>query len=719
MPRSLVHHRPQVLDHSTPIQFVKGIGPRRAERLSSAGIQTVGQLLDYVPFRYEDRSRYLPIRSLQEGEWVLTRGKVRSVAAGSRTGRGRRVLEILVADESAGVRVKFFNQAYLGKVLLPGVEIVMYGQVRRDEHGGRGLCLINPECEPVKIESGPSIHTGRIVPVYRKLADLRTRRLRQILFDLISRLPSDMEDPLPFYLRRKLNLMSKRDAIAAVHFPVVSKTKLEQRAEKLDSLNGGRSPAHKRMIFDELFQHQVRIAMMREARSGVEKAFKILIDQSVRDTVKKVLPFHPSEAQKRVLGEIVHDMCARQPMNRLLQGDVGSGKTIVAAQAAIIAVENGYQAALMAPTEILAEQHFYNFRRLTDPISCRVGLLKGSQSSQEKRKTLSRIRSGEVQIVIGTHALIQESVVFRNLALVVVDEQHRFGVSQRSVLTEKGAEPDFLVMTATPIPRTLAMTCYGDLEVSVIDQLPPGRRPPQTKWLRSRERDIAYQEVRRFVSEGQQAYIVLPLVEESEKSDLKAAVEMAAYLREKVFPDLSVGLIHGRMPAVEKEETMRAFVDGSTNVLVATTVIEVGVDVANASIMIIEHAERFGLAQLHQLRGRVGRGSFAARCFLIADAAKGDAERRLKALCETSDGFRIAEMDLQIRGPGEVLGTRQSGVPLFRFADLIRDRKAIELARAEAKAFVNRLKTGKEGEVRRAADLIRGLDVCGSRSLVG
>ena len=719
MPRSLVHHRPQVLDHSTAIQYVKGIGPRRAERLSSAGIQTVGQLLDYVPFRYEDRSRYMPIRSLQEGEWVLTRGKVRSVAAGSRTSRGKRVLEILVADQSAGVRVKFFNQGYLGKVLLPGVEIVMYGQVRRDEYGGRGLCLINPECEPVKIESGPSIHTARIVPVYRKLADLRTRRLRQILFDLISRLPSDMEDPLPFYLRRKLNLMSKRDAIAAVHFPVVSEATLEQRAGKLDSLNGGRSPAHKRMIFDELFQHQVLIAMRREARSGVEKAFKILIDQSVRDTVKKVLPFHPSQAQKRVLGEIVHDMCAWQPMNRLLQGDVGSGKTIVAAQAAIIAVENGYQAALMAPTEILAEQHFYNFQTLTKSISCRVGLLKGSQSSQERRKTLSGIRSGEIQIVIGTHALIQESVVFRNLALVIVDEQHRFGVSQRSVLTKKGAEPDFLVMTATPIPRTLAMTCYGDLEVSVIDELPPGRRPPQTTWLRSSKRDMAYQEVRRFVSEGQQAYIVLPLVEESEKSDLKAAVEMAAYLREKVFPDLSIGLIHGRMPAVEKEETMRAFVEGSLNVLVATTVIEVGVDVANASIMIIEHAERFGLAQLHQLRGRVGRGSFAARCFLIADVAAGDAERRLKALCETSDGFRIAEMDLQIRGPGEVLGTRQSGVPLFRFADLIRDRKAIELARAEAKAFVHRLKTGKEGEVRRAADLIRGLDVCRSRSLVG
>jgi ATP-dependent DNA helicase RecG len=395
-------------------------------------------------------------------------------------------------------------------------------------------------------------------------------------------------------------------------------------------------------------------------------------------------------------------------MSRLLQGDVGSGKTIVAAQAAIIAVENGAQVAIMAPTEILAEQHNFYFRRLLAPVGYRIDLLKGSLSAKEKKQAHERLRSGETQIAIGTHALVQEGVEFKNLSLVVIDEQHRFGVAQRNILKEKGQQPDLLVMTATPIPRSLALTLYGDLDVSIINQLPPGRKPIQTIWHEEKDRANAFEAIRATVAAGHQVYIVYPLVEESEKSDLRAATEMAEHLQSKVFPDMRIGLLHGRMKSAEKEEAMTAFAAGKTQVLVSTTVIEVGVDVPNATLMIIEHAERFGLAQLHQLRGRVGRGSVQSSCILIGDVRNNpEARRRLEIMCETNDGFRISEVDLELRGPGEMIGTRQSGLPAFRYANLVRDRKALDVARVEADRFIALLRTRPDDECRKIALYVR------------
>jgi ATP-dependent DNA helicase RecG len=424
--------------------------------------------------------------------------------------------------------------------------------------------------------------------------------------------------------------------------------------------------------------------------------------------IKKVLPFHPTDAQKLSLKEIADDMCSPYPMSRLLQGDVGSGKTIVAAQAAIIAVENGFQAAIMAPTEILAEQHYFYFRRLLEPVGYKIDLLKGGLRAKEKAHAHKRLLAGETQIAIGTHALVQQSVGFKNLALAVIDEQHRFGVVQRNLLREKGNRPDVLVMTATPIPRSLALTLYGDLDISIINQMPPGRKPIQTQWYEEQNRPTAFDAIRETIAAGHQVYVVYPLVEESEKSDLRAAVEMTEFLRKDVFPEFRVGLLHGRMKSAEKEETMQSFAAGAVQILVATTVIEVGVDVANATLMVIEHAERFGLAQLHQLRGRVGRGAVQSGCILIADVRNSpEARRRLEIMCETNDGFRIAEVDLELRGPGEMIGTRQSGIPAFKYAHLIRDRKALEIARTEAERFLQILRTRPDDDCRRAALTIR------------
>jgi ATP-dependent DNA helicase RecG len=462
------------------------------------------------------------------------------------------------------------------------------------------------------------------------------------------------------------------------------------------------------MIFEELFEVQVGVGMVRESRTRALKDRKLRLGENVRRAIKRILPFHPTQAQKRVLKEIADDMCSPCPMSRLLQGDVGSGKTIVAAQAAIVAVENGFQAAIMAPTEILAEQHYFNFRRLLAPLHYPIDILKGGLPLKEKQAALERIRGGETHVAIGTHALIQEGVEFRNLALVVIDEQHRFGVIQRNVLKSKGRLPDTLVMTATPIPRSLALTLYGDLDVSVIDELPPGRRPIETRWIAEKERSVAYEEMRRTVAQGHQVYVVYPLVEETEKSDLRAATQMAEQLQETVFPDLSIGLLHGKMKSTDKDRIMNAFAAGGIHILVATTVIEVGVDVENATLMVIEHAERFGLAQLHQLRGRVGRGTVQSLCLLVGNArGSPEAQRRLEIMCETNDGFRIAEVDLDLRGPGEIVGTRQSGIPVFKYANLVRDRKALELAHTEAERFIRMLKTNADDESRRIAALIR------------
>ncbi len=691
------------------VQYLRGIGPRRSEMLAAHGVRTVGDLLDCIPFRYEDRTRFCPIQSLREGEWVLIRGMVRSAGGFDARRKSFSVFEILVSDGKGSVRVKFFNQSYLRRVYQPGCSLVLYGQVKKDPYTHGSLSLMNPECEILEEESeGLSVHSGRVVPIYRRLGDLRARTLRQILYGVLADLPTDIPDAIPACLNKQLRFLPKQRAIQQLHFPQLKGASQADREKELSFLNAGISPAHKRFIFEELFQLQVAIRMVRERRVRYLKGRAFQLGENVRLAIKKILPFHPTEAQKQALKEIAEDICSPHPMSRLLQGDVGSGKTIVAAQAAVIAVENGAQVAIMAPTEILAEQHHFYFRRLLAPVNYRVDMLKGSLSAKEKRQAQERLRSGETQIIIGTHALVQEGVEFRNLALVVVDEQHRFGVAQRNILKEKGRHPDMLVMTATPIPRSLALTLYGDLDVSIINELPPGRKPIQTVWLEEKERGKALDAIRQTVTEGRQVYIVYPLVEESEKSDLRAATEMARHLQSEVFPEMRVGLLHGRMKSAEKEETMLAFASGAIQILVSTTVIEVGVDVPNATLMIIEHAERFGLAQLHQLRGRVGRGSFQSACILLGDARSSpEARRRLEIMCETNDGFRIAEVDLELRGPGEMIGTRQSGIPAFRYANLVRDRRALDIARVEADRFLQKLRTHPDDEGRRIALYIR------------
>ena len=696
------------VDLEAPVQFLKGVGPRRAEMLAAHGIRTIGDFLEHLPFRYEDRSRFRSITSLRAEEFVLIRGRVSSVVGQEGMRRGFSIFEMLVHDEHGRVRVKFFNQPYLRRLYTVGTRLALFGQVKRDSYAGGALVLMNPECEILEDGDDKSLHSGRIVPVYRKLGDLRTRTLRQILHSTLSITPLEMPDVLPAYLARKFRLPKKIEATRLVHFPVLRATAEAEREKELRAYNEGLSRAHKRFIFEELFQFQVAIRMSREGRVRQEKKQRIAIGENVRIAIKKILPFHPTEAQKRALKEIADDQCSRYPMNRLLQGDVGSGKTIVAAQAAVIAVENGCQTAIMAPTEILAEQHYFYFKRLFAPIKYGIDLLKGSLKAKEKILVRERIRNGETRIVIGTHALVEESVEFANLGLVVIDEQHRFGVVQRSLLREKGKNTDILVMTATPIPRSLALTLYGDLDVSVINQLPPGRKPIVTAWYGEKEREKAYRAIRHTVDSGGQVYIVYPLVEESEKTDLRAAVEMAEHLKNKVFPDCRVGLLHGRMKSAEKEETMRAFAGGDIQILVATTVIEVGVDVPNATLMVIEHAERFGLSQLHQLRGRVGRGGAQSHCLMIANAgASADIRRRMEIMCETNDGFRIAQADLELRGPGEIFGTRQSGIPAFRYADIVRDIRALEIAREEAARFLDRLREKPDDDCRRVAAVIR------------
>jgi ATP-dependent DNA helicase RecG len=527
-----------------------------------------------------------------------------------------------------------------------------------------------------------AIHVGRRVPVYRKLGEFRAKRLREIMHAVFSRLDDGaFVETLPAELLTRHHLVSRAEALRHIHFPADD--------VPLAEYERARSPAHLRLIFEEFFWVALAIALRRGERVREPKGALIEITERIREQLFSLLPFTLTSAQQRALERILDDMSSDVPMNRLLQGDVGSGKTAVALLSMLAAMENGYQAALMVPTEILADQHARNIKRLLAPTPYRVELLVGSLRASEKRKLHAALAEGEVHACIGTHAVIQEAVAFRNLGLVVIDEQHRFGVLQRAALRERGFNPDVLVMTATPIPRSLAMTVYGDLDVSVIDELPPGRTPVRTVVVGEDQRAGVYKGVEREVRAGRQVYVVYPLVEESEKVDLKDATRMFEHLRDRVFPHFSIGLVHGKMKPSEKEDVMRRFVSGETQILVSTTVIEVGVDVPNASLMIIEHAERFGLSQLHQLRGRVGRGAEQSFCVLVAsDKQTTVARERLGIMEETSDGFRIAEKDLEIRGPGEVMGTRQSGVPTFRIGNIVRDVEILEDARREADYYL-------------------------------
>ena len=669
------------MDLATPVTYVKGVGPQRAEALAAKGIATAGDLLYYPPFRYEDRTNVKPLSRLAPGEMASTIAFVQTVRA-PRFRRGNLGMVEAVFVDGAGGRLigKWFHAAYLAKILEPGTRVALYGKVDFDTYS-RELSMLHPEYELLRAEEDEgdeSLHTARIVPIYEAIGKVSTRILRSVLKRLTDALPH-IPDALPDHIRQRLRLPDLETAIREVHFPAP--------ATDLRLLNSFRSPAQHRLIFEEFFWLETGMALKR-SQARTEPGIAFALTPRVRDQVKKMLPFKPTPAQKKVLGEIARDMAAPIPMNRLLQGDVGSGKTIVAAQAAVIAVENGYQAVLLAPTEILAAQHFLSLQCIFRPLEYCVVPLTGSMTKREKETIKRSLATGFAQIAVGTHALLEEDVEFHKLGLAIIDEQHRFGVLQRKALQQKGVSPDVLVMTATPIPRTLALTIYGDLDVSVIDALPPGRKPIQTIHKTQDEIEQVWSFVLAEVRKGRQAYIVYPAIEESETSAMKAAQEAYKQLSKHVFPQLNVALLHGKLPAEEKESVMASFQEGSTQVLVSTTVIEVGVDVSNATVMVIEDAERFGLAQIHQLRGRVGRGAEQSYCVLVTGKLGETGYTRIRTLLESSDGFYIAEMDLRLRGPGEFLGTRQSGLPVFRIGNLIRDSEILELARSEAQNLV-------------------------------
>jgi ATP-dependent DNA helicase RecG len=684
-----------MLDPSTPVQFVKGIGPRLAEVLAAKGIRTVDDLLHYLPFRYEDRLNPRSVAELRAGEMATVIAEVRN--SGLFRTRRMPIFQLTVGQGRAKLKCIWFNATYLQDRFQPGQMLALYGKVEEGRDGE--LQIVQPQFEilgDINEEGGAdeaekkaaaSLEIGRIVPIYESTGQgkLTPRWFRRIIRGALENLNPDVPDPIPAAVRAHLSLVSPREALWKVHWP--------DAGESFSDLQSSRTAAHIRLIFDELFFIELGLELKRreqKAQTGV--AFQL--NDGVRAVIKKILPFHPTAAQKRVLKEIATDMQTPCPMRRLLQGDVGSGKTIVAFQAAIIAIENGYQVALMAPTEILAQQHYFSARQILERAGYRIVLLTGSLEQDRKRDVRRHIAQGNAQLVIGTHALIQDRVEFEKLGLVVVDEQHRFGVMQRLKLMKKSddvfktAEPDVLVMTATPIPRTLALTLYGDLDVSVLDELPPGRTPVVTRSLPDERAPEVWDFVRRQIGAGHQAYVVYPVIEENEERELKAAEQMHRQLREKIFPNLHVGLLHGRMDADEKERVMREFQAGKIEILIATTVIEVGVDVPNATVMVIEHADRFGLAQLHQLRGRIGRGAAKSYCVLMRGGkVSEEGERRLDAMVGSNDGFQIAELDLELRGPGEFFGTKQAGIPSFRVANIIRDRQLLEAAKREA-AFV-------------------------------
>jgi ATP-dependent DNA helicase RecG len=783
-----------VLELSTPIKFVKRVGERVAEALAKRGVETVEDLLYHLPFRYEDRLNPLPIRELKAGAMASIIGEVRGSAL-LRT-RSMSIFEMTVGQGLDTVKCMWFHGTYLKDKFQAGQLVALYGKLEASRSTVGKFKMIQPQFEILPAADSPeaelvSLEVGRIVPVYEFLggttawgAKLTSRWLRRVVWGLLEeldgeamrkaasiaalrndkslkledeKLPAQVPETLPLAMLKRLKMPGRLDSLRAVHFPAAG--------TPITELMSAATPAHRRLIFEELFYLELGLELKRR-RLREREGTAFVTDERVRRALKQILPFHPTTAQKRVLGEIAADMRRTPPMRRLLQGDVGSGKTIVALQAALIAIENGYQSALMAPTEILATQHYLSARRLLNgAISPRTGkpyrvtLLTGSLDNAVKREARGRIFRGETELAIGTHALIEEKVDFYNLGLVIVDEQHRFGVQQRFRLMKKpgpdgrSAEPDVLVMTATPIPRTLALTLYGDLETSVIDELPPGRTPIVTRRTTEERAPDVWEFVRKQVKAGRQAYIVYPVIEgakddqpeldfakdEEKDSDssgdkadssaslrsgqngksaklkkgkavakaeklfpkqaLRAASDMYEELRAGALSGLRLGLLHGRLSADEKEVAMHRFQRGEIDVLIATTVIEVGVDVPNASVMVIEHAERFGLAQMHQLRGRVGRGAAKSYCILMTGARVGEqAEARLDAMVATQNGFELAELDLEQRGPGEFFGTRQAGMPEFRVANLVRDRALLELAKTEAARFVEKPDTSMSRE---------------------
>jgi ATP-dependent DNA helicase RecG len=667
----------------TPLQFLKGVGPRRASEFRRAGLNTIEDLLYRFPFRYEDRARFVPIADVRPATFATITGEVVTTSVRPTRRRGFKIFEMLVRDASGVAKAVYFNQPFMRDVFQPGQEVILFGKA--ELLGTRGIQLVNPQYEILRRdggeEGGPpedeTIHTGRIVPVYEKIGRMTATHQRGLVYRALEGLPDELPDPLPAGIRTRRKFLPLVEALRGVHFP--------DPDQPIDRVNAFRTAAQVRMIFEEFFLFQVGVLLRRKELAQERKARPVVVTDGVRESVRRVLPFKLTAGQRQAIKEIVADMERPVPMNRLLQGDVGAGKTLVALMAAVVAMENGLQVAFMAPTEILADQHFITIRTLLEPSRFRVCSLTGSTPAKRKRELTAELASGSMQMVIGTHALVEGNVRFRELGLAVIDEQHRFGVLQRAQLRDKGLSPDVLVMTATPIPRTLALTTYGDLDVSFIRDMPPGRKPVRTTVRPESRRDEVYAFVRQEVERGRQAYVIYPLVEDSTKIDVKAATSMADHLAQDVFPDLRVALLHGRLKPDAKDHVMTAFAHGDYDILVATTVVEVGVDVPNASVMVVEHAERFGLSQLHQLRGRVGRGEHESSCILLYQhPLSEDADQRLRAIAATTDGFALAEKDLELRGPGDFFGTRQSGAPLLRVGDLIRDFPIMEDARNEA-----------------------------------
>jgi ATP-dependent DNA helicase RecG len=662
---------------SRPLDSIRGVGPRTASLLARKNLATIEDLLYFLPRRYEDRRRVIRITETVPRIKQTISGKI--IHADLRFFGRRKIFEATVDDGHGTLKAKWFKgrEAFLRGVFQPGKRVILTGEVSGFPFEKE---MIHPDFEILDDNEDQLLHFKRIVPVYSETEGLHQKTLRRIIWQVVRDYARFLKNPIPEEICRKHRLMENSDAIRQIQFP--------ESDQEIESYQEARSDAHRTLIYDEFFFFQLAMAL-RKRGDLLEKGIAFKPGGEMLTRFYGALPFTLTSAQKRVIAEIEQDMTSIRNMNRLLQGDVGSGKTVVSMAAVIIACANGYQAAMMAPTEILAEQHYRNLRSWSEAVGLKTELLTGGLKTAEKKELQRRLISGEIDLAVGTHALIQEGVVFRNLGLAVIDEQHRFGVVQRAMLRKKGIIPDVLVMTATPIPRSLAMTVYGDLDVSVIDELPPGKKEIRTKVFFETQRKRVYEIVRREALKGNQIFIVYPLVEASENLDLKDAKRMAEHLQKEIFPEYRIGLIHGRMKRDEKDRVMAAFIGKQVRILVSTTVIEVGIDIPDASLMVIEHAERFGLSQLHQLRGRVGRSDIPSFCILLAHHSRSDdARRRLRIMEETNDGFRIAEMDLAIRGPGEFMGTKQAGLPDFRVASIIRDGRLLSDAKTDAFALV-------------------------------
>lgn len=648
----------------TSVRYLKGVGPRRGEALGRLGITTIEDLLWYFPRRYEDRSQFKPISKLIIAENETVKGTVLNLGL-RRAKSGINIFELAVGDESGVIHVTWFNQPFLKKNFRVGDQVILYGKVEFY----RRLQINSPEYEIIsKTDKNYAIHMGRLVPVYSLTQHISQRYLRGLVYQAVNQHVSHLKDMLPNEIKIRHKLIDLSLAIGAVHFP-----------KDIDSCPRSRF----KLIFDEFFLLLLGLGIRKLQKGEGKEGITHKLNGPLVEAFKKMLPFELTKAQRKVICQIENNMASPKAMNRLLQGDVGSGKTIVATYALVLSIDNGYQAAIMAPTELLAEQHYLTLTKLLDSLGIKITLLISSLDKEKREIVYKQIESGEAQIIIGTHALIQEKVSFKNLGLVIIDEQHKFGVIQRAILSQKGFNPDILVMTATPIPRTLALTVYGDLDISTIDELPPGRRPIQTILAEENKRKDTYAFIQKQIEQGRQAYIVYPLIKESYKSDLKAAVSMYEHLRKGDFSQFRVGLVHGRLKKQARDKIMNAFKEGKIDILISTVVIEVGIDIPNATVMLIENAERFGLSQLHQLRGRIGRGGHESYCILLPQTQSEEARVRLSAMVGSQDGFKIAEQDLLLRGPGEFFGTRQHGLPELRVGNIISDLKILELAKEE------------------------------------